>query len=80
MYNLWVASYAINEIKDFDSYTGGSTKVAVLYDQGFKELAEEKVLEFYNQAVDSFSGEIRNVIGNKVKIKKDRFRKLFPKG
>lgn len=77
-YNLWIASYVINEIKDFDSYSGGSTKVAAVHNNGFNEIPDEKVLQFYNQAVSGFSNAIKNSFG--LEIRKNTIKKLFPKG
>jgi 20S proteasome alpha/beta subunit len=77
-YNLWVASYVINEIKDFDNYSGGATKVTAIHANGFNELSDRKVLQFYNKAVSGFSIALKNSFG--LKNRKNTIKRLFPRG
>jgi hypothetical protein len=42
-YNVWVAIYCINEIKQIEPYTGGSTKIVYLDGKGLKEIPDDMV-------------------------------------
>ena len=47
-YNIWVACYVINEIKGFDTYSGGSTKIAVIHNEGLSFIPDKKIKENSN--------------------------------
>jgi 20S proteasome alpha/beta subunit len=46
--NLWIASYVISEIKDYDLQTGGKPKIALIHKNGFYQLSDNEILEYYN--------------------------------
>jgi 20S proteasome alpha/beta subunit len=50
-YAIFIACYIINEIKNFDTKTGGSVNIAVIYQGEFHEVPEKQVSEFYANGV-----------------------------
>ena len=76
-YNVWIASYTINEIKEFDTYSGGSTKVVVINKDGFNPIPDDKVLQYYNQGVDSISEAFSKALNDTEA--KGLFKGIFPK-
>ena len=58
LYNIWVAIYCINEIKQIEPYTGGNTKVVFLDKDGFKEIPDDAVSQFYKETIDKISQSV----------------------
>jgi hypothetical protein len=54
-YNIVVTCIVINEIKAFDTYSGGSTKVVVIHNDGIVFIPDKQIIEIYNQALDDIS-------------------------
>jgi 20S proteasome alpha/beta subunit len=54
-YSVWIAIYCINEIKQIEPYTGGSTKVVYLDKQGLKEIPDDMVSKFYSGTINKIS-------------------------
>jgi hypothetical protein len=54
-YNIWIPIYCINEIKQIEPYTGGSTRVAFLDKDGFKEIPDDMVSNFYRETINKIS-------------------------
>ena len=54
-YNIWIAIYCINEIKQIEPYTGGSTKVVFLDKDGYKEIPDDMVSNFYRETINKIS-------------------------
>jgi 20S proteasome alpha/beta subunit len=79
-YNIMVACIVINEIKGFDTYSGGSTKVAVIYKDGIIFIPDKKVKEIYNEAVNDISSSLSQALTSDTnKITKEKVEHLFPK-
>jgi hypothetical protein len=64
----------INEIKTFDSNTGGSTQVAIIDKQGFRQLKRDEVVTLYNQ----YREMIASALAEKLGISKERALALYP--
>jgi 20S proteasome alpha/beta subunit len=79
-YNIWVGSYVINEIKEFDTYTGGSTKVGVIRNEGFIEIPDSKVLEYYNQVVDAIPKAVSDALTKNKAATERMLKHQFPSG
>jgi 20S proteasome alpha/beta subunit len=77
-YGLFFACYIINEIKNFDTKTGGSVNIAVIYNGHFHELPEKQVSEFYMKGVETISNGMGQMANNR--DFGDVFRAGFPKG
>ena len=45
--NVWLGAFAINEIKTFDKYTSGNTRIAVIEGDGFKEYSRKEIIHKY---------------------------------
>ncbi|MDQ6866299.1 MAG: hypothetical protein M3044_21035, partial [Thermoproteota archaeon] len=54
-YAIFIACYIINEIKNFDTKTGGSVNIAVIYQGEYHEVPEKQVSEFYANGVETIS-------------------------
>lgn len=55
VFNIWVTSYAINEVKALEPNTGGNTKVALIDKDGFKEIPDDEQQKFYNNIKENIS-------------------------
>lgn len=60
IYNIWIAIYTINEVKQIEPYTGGNTKVAFLDKDGLKEIPDDVVSKFYRETIDKTSESLAN--------------------
>ena len=79
-YNIIVACIVINEIKGFDTYSGGSTKVAGIYKDGIIFIPDKQVKEIYNEALNDISSSLSQALKSDTnKITKERVKYLFPK-
>ena len=65
IYNLFVATYIVNEIKNFDTLTGGITKVGVINNEGFKELSNDEILMVYNTYRERISNSFDKLANDK---------------
>jgi 20S proteasome alpha/beta subunit len=65
VYNLFVATYIVNEIKNFDTLTGGITKVGVINNEGFKELSNDEILMIYNTYREGISNSFDKLVNDK---------------
>jgi 20S proteasome alpha/beta subunit len=77
-YNLWIASYVINEVKAFDPYTGGDTKVVFVDEDGDNEMPHDKVSEYYHHTIDQIAGALSQFFDNNKAIV-DIFKNWYPK-
>ena len=73
-YNIWVASLTINEIKAFETYSGGSTRLAIINKDGYRLLTNEELSNYYNNYIDGITG-----IFNKSGMNKEMIKAFFPK-
>jgi 20S proteasome alpha/beta subunit len=78
-FNEFIGSYVINEIKDFDTFTGGSTKVAVIDNEGFREIPDDEVSKKYSLMVDQLSNFFSSVLDKNNPTIKKIFKDIFPK-
>jgi 20S proteasome alpha/beta subunit len=79
-YNIVVACIVINEIKAFDTYSGGSTKVAVIYKDGIIFITDKQIKKIYNDALNDISSSLSQALtSDKNKITKEMFKQFFPK-
>lgn len=76
-YGVFLACYIINEIKNFDTKTGGSVNVAVIHNGGFVELLEKDVSAFYTNAVEAVSKAMGQITRNP--SIENLFRAAYPK-
>jgi len=74
-----VACIVINEIKAFDTYSGGSTKVVVIHNDGIVFIPDKQIIEIYNEALDDISSSLSQALIYKNKITKEMFKQFFPK-
>lgn|GEM_PF-1286487 len=73
-YNIWISMLTINEIKTFDSKTGGSTQVAIIDKHGFRQMKRDEVVTLYNQ----YREMIASGLSEKLGIPKERALALYP--
>lgn len=73
-YNIWISMLTINEIKTFDSKTGGSTQVAIIDKNGFRQLKRDEIVTLY----DKFRQTIASGFSEKLGIPKERALALYP--
>jgi 20S proteasome alpha/beta subunit len=73
-YNAWISMLTINEIKTFDTDTGGITQVTIINKDGLRQLSRDEAKYRYNQ----YREYIVNKIAENVGITKERAMRLFP--
>lgn len=78
-YNVLVTSYAINEVKAIEPYTGGKTKVVLIDKTGYKEMPDETVRDLYNTMVNEVSTKLGTWLSDDESIK-EMLAKIFPSG
>jgi 20S proteasome alpha/beta subunit len=72
-----LACYIINEVKDSDSQSGGLTRVAVIHNNGVRELSESEVRENYQIFSDVLTRGYSQLFGSE--ISPETFKKALPK-
>ena len=77
-YNVWIASYVINEVKAFDPYTGGNTKVVFIDTKGYNEIPDEKVTQYYNYTVQQIGSSFASPLENDKEIV-NLFKSWYPR-
>jgi len=77
-YNVWIASYVINEVKAFDPYTGGNTKVVFIDTKGYNEIPDEKVTQYYNYTVQQIGSSFASLLENDKEIV-NLFKSWYPR-
>jgi 20S proteasome alpha/beta subunit len=77
-YNVWIASYVINEVKTFDPYTGGNTKVVFIDTKGYNEIPDEKVTQYYNYTVQQIGSSFASLLENDKEIV-NLFKSWYPR-
>lgn len=50
-----MGSYVINEIKESDRYSGGSTLIGYIDNDGFQRLSEDKILSYHKTLVEAMT-------------------------
>lgn len=68
--NTFIASFVVNEIKEFDTFSGGSTKVSVIRKKGFQEIPDKIVSKNYNAMVNLISINLPRSFAQNKKIAK----------
>ena len=64
----------------FDTHSGGSTKVVVIYNDGIVFIPDKKIIEIYNEALDDISSSLSQALtSDKNKITKEMFKQFFSK-
>lgn len=76
-YNLWIASYTINEVKAIEPYTGGNTRVAFINNEGFTIMDDKQVSGFYQYTIEQMAGLFGDILKNK-EIE-NIFKRYYPK-
>jgi 20S proteasome alpha/beta subunit len=73
-YNAWIGMLTINEIKTFDTKTGGNTQVAKIDKDGFRPLSRDEAKSLYNE----YREIIATKLSQKLEITKERALALYP--
>ncbi len=75
-YNIWIASYIINEVKAIELYTGGNTKVVIITNEGFQEIPNKIQRDFYEKTIRAIS----KVMEEKLSDEENKldFKNMFP--
>ena len=76
-YGMFLACYIINEIKNFDTKTGGNVNVAIIYNGEFVEVLGANISAFYTNALEAISKAMGQITRNP--CFEDYFRAIYPK-
>jgi 20S proteasome alpha/beta subunit len=76
-YNIWIASYVINEVKAVEPYTGGNTRIVVIGDEGFQEIPDKIQHDFYENTITAISKVMEEKLSDSEN--KTNFKTIFPK-
>lgn len=74
---IGIASYVVNEVKQLDLETGGKIQIAILDQDGYKELSSEEQSKHYQTMIDNVYSLLNENFSNKDKATK-MFECLFP--
>lgn len=77
---IWIAAIVINEVKNIDVHSGGSTKVVLMYNKGYRELKNEEQQQLFqsikNKTPTMISQLVNDANGNS--IIKNMLNTFFP--
>lgn len=76
-HNVGIAACVINEVKQLDLETGGKVQIAILNQDGYKELSSEEQSKYYQTMIDNLYSLLNENFSNKDKATKI-FECLFP--
>lgn len=76
-HNVGIAACVINEVKQLDLETGGKVQIAILNQDGYKELSSEEQSKYYQTMIDNLYSLLIENFSNKDKATKI-FECLFP--
>ena len=71
--NVWLGAFTINEIKTFDKFTSGNTRVTVIDHNGFVEYTRKQVIEKYEAGTEKLAS-----LAESLGISREVARAIFP--
>jgi 20S proteasome alpha/beta subunit len=71
--NVWLGAFTINEIKTFDKFTSGNTRVAVIDHNGIVEYTQKQVIEKYEAGTEKLAS-----LAESLGISREVARAIFP--
>jgi 20S proteasome alpha/beta subunit len=74
---IGIAAYVVNEVKQLDLETGGKIQIAIIDQDGYKELSSEEQSNHYQTMIDNLYSLLNENFSNKDKAMK-MFECLFP--
>ncbi len=75
--NVGIASYVINEVKQLDLETGGKTQIAVINNDGYRELSHEDQIKCHQIMIDNLFSSLQENFSNSEKAR-EFICNLFP--
>ncbi len=67
--NVGIASYVINEVKQLDLETGGKTQIAVINNDGYRELFHNDQIECHQIMIDNLFSSLQENFSNSEKAR-----------
>ena len=64
-YNVGIAAYVTNEVKQLDLETGGKVQIAILNQDGYRELSSEEQSKYYQTMIDNLYSLLIENFSNK---------------
>lgn len=75
--NIGIACYVINEVKNFDLFSGGDTQIVVIDKNGYNQISIDRQADYYEKMIENLSDSLSKELSSNGNIKKI-LRKIYP--